>query len=667
MPDRIAALRAEIEKHNRLYYQNDAPILSDADYDALVRELRALQGGEDSLSIGAPALETFDKIPHDTQMMSLDNAMNADEVEAFFARACRFLDLPEDTPLPCWVEPKIDGLSLNLIYDNGHLISAATRGDGRVGEVVTANAKTMPDIPQTLKDAPQRLEIRGEVYLSLADFETLNAQQQAAKRAPFANPRNAAAGSLRQLDPAVTASRPLRFFAYYAAPLPQMTHQHQMVDWLQRQGFVTPPQSRLCPDLARLRDAFAHIQVLRPDLPFDIDGVVYKLDDMALQKRLGFVARAPRWALAHKFPAQQATSVIEDIVIQVGRTGALTPVAHLRPTNVGGVMVRRATLHNEDEIVRKDIRIGDHVLIQRAGDVIPQVVSVVLKQRQANAVPFAFPHHCPVCGADAIRHGNDIQRRCIARATCPAQQFEVIRHAVSRRALNLDGIGTKQLEMFFDEGLITNVADLFDLQDKAPALLTGREGWKTKAIQNFITTLSNGRQTTLPRFLFALGIPHLGETAAETLASHFGTAAAFLSCLNTLRQGGVDPALETLDGIGPKLVTALGEYAQHDAPWALVQRLSQQLSIAPVTPTVSLPYSGKTIVFTGTLNQMSREEAKARAKALGFRVTSDVSRTTDVVVLGENAGSKRQKAEALGVTIWDEGMFLGILDGFSAV
>ena len=659
MPDRITALRAEIEKHNRLYYQNDAPIISDADYDALVRELRALQGGEDTLSIGAPALETFDKIPHDTPMMSLDNAMNADEGEAFFARACRFLDLPEDTPLPCWVEPKIDGLSLNLIYEHGHLVSAATRGDGRVGEVVTANAKTLPDIPQTLNNAPQRLEIRGEVYLSLSDFETLNAQQQAAKRPPFANPRNAAAGSLRQLDAAVTASRPLRFFAYYVAPLPQMTHQHQMVDWLQQQGFTTPPQSRLCPDLACLRDAFAHIQGLRPDLPFDIDGVVYKIDDVMLQKRLGFVARAPRWALAHKFPAQQATSVIEDIVIQVGRTGALTPVAHLRPTNVGGVMVRRATLHNEDEITRKDIRIGDHVLIQRAGDVIPQVVAVVLSQRHADAAPFAFPHHCPVCGAEAIRHGNDIQRRCIARATCPAQQFEVIRHAVSRRALNLDGIGTKQLEMFFDEGLITNIADLFDLQDKAPALLTGREGWKTKAIQNFITTLSTGRQTTLPRFLFALGIPHLGETAAETLAGHFGTVESFLACLNTLRQGGADPALETLDGIGPKLVASLTEYAQHDAPWALVQRLSQQLRIAPVTLAVSLPYSGKTIVFTGTLNQMSREEAKERAKALGFRVASDVSRTTDVVVLGENAGSKRQKAEALGLTIWDEGRFLG--------
>jgi DNA ligase (NAD+) len=659
MPDRLATLRSEIEKHNRLYYQNNAPIISDADYDALVRELRALQGGEDSLSIGAPPLETFDKIPHDTQMMSLDNAMNGPEVRAFFARACRFLDLPEDTPLPCWVEPKIDGLSLNLIYDNGHLISAATRGDGRVGEVVTANAKTMPDIPQTLKDAPQRLEIRGEVYLSLADFETLNAQQQAAKRAPFANPRNAAAGSLRQLDPAVTASRPLRFFAYHVAPLPHLTHQHQMVDWLRQQGFVTPPQSTLCPNLDCLLQAFDRIQVLRPDLPFDIDGVVYKLDDMALQKRLGFVARAPRWALAHKFPAQQATSVIEDIVIQVGRTGALTPVAHLRPTNVGGVMVRRATLHNEDEIVRKDIRIGDHVLIQRAGDVIPQVVSVVLKQRQADAVPFAFPHHCPVCGAEAIRHGNDIQRRCIARATCPAQQFEVMNHAISRRALNLDGIGTKQLEMFFDEGLIANVADLFDLQDKAPALLTGREGWKTKAIQNFVTTLKTARQTTLPRFLFALGIPHLGETAAETLAEHFGTVEGFLSCLRTFREGKEDPSLETLDGIGPKLVASLRDYAQHDAPWALVQRLSQQLSIAPVTPTVSLPYNGKTIVFTGTLNQMSREEAKARAKALGFRVASDVSRTTDVVVLGENAGSKRQKAEALQVTIWDEERFLG--------
>ncbi len=658
MPDRITALRAEIEKHNRLYYQNDAPMISDADYDALVRELLALEGGEDTLSIGAPALETFDKIPHDTPMMSLDNAMNADEGEAFFARACRFLDLPEDTPLPCWVEPKIDGLSLNLIYEHGHLISAATRGDGRVGEVVTANAKTLSDIPQTLNNAPQRLEIRGEVYVSLSDFETLNAQQQAAKRPPFANPRNAAAGSLRQLDPAVTASRPLRFFAYHAAPLPQITHQHQMVDWLQQQGFVTPPHSRLCPDLACLRDTFAHIQGLRPDLPFDIDGVVYKMDDLRLQKRLGFVARAPRWALAHKFPAEQAISVIEDIVIQVGRTGALTPVAHLRPTNVGGVMVRRATLHNEDEITRKDIRIGDHVLIQRAGDVIPQVVAVVLSQRQADAAPFAFPHHCPVCGAEAIRHGNDIQRRCIARATCPAQQFEVIRHAVSRRALNLDGIGTKQLEMFFDEGLIANIADLFDLQDKAPALLTGREGWKTKAIQNFITTLSTGRQTTLPRFLFALGIPHLGETAAETLAGHFGTVESFLACLSTLRQGGADPALETLDGIGPKLVASLTEYAQHDAPWVLVQRLSQQLRIAPVTPTVSLPYSGKTIVFTGTLNQMSREEAKERAKALGFRVASDVSRTTDVVVLGENAGSKRQKAEALGVTIWDEGRFL---------
>ena len=659
MPDRIAALRAEIEKHNRLYYQNDAPILSDADYDDLVRELRALEGGEDTLNIGAPALETFDKIPHDTPMMSLDNAMNADEVDAFFARACRFLDLPEDTPLSCWLEPKIDGLSLNLIYEQGHLVSAATRGDGRVGEVVTANAKTLSDIPQTLKDAPQRLEIRGEVYISIADFETLNAQQQAAGRSPFANPRNAAAGSLRQLDAAVTASRPLRFFAYHAAPLPQITHQHQMVDWLQGQGFITPPHSRLCPDLACLRDAFAQIQALRPDLPFDIDGVVYKIDDLRLQKRLGFVARAPRWALAHKFPAEQAISVIEDIVIQVGRTGALTPVAQLRPTNVGGVMVRRATLHNEDEIARKDIRIGDHVLIQRAGDVIPQVVAVVLSQRRADAAPFVFPHHCPVCGAEAIRHGNDIQRRCIARATCPAQQFEVIRHAVSRRALNLDGIGTKQLEMFFDEGLMANIADLFDLQDKAPTLLTGREGWKTKAIQNFITTLSNGRQTTLPRFLFALGIPHLGETAAETLAGHFGTVEAFLSCLTPLRQGGEDPALETLDGIGPKLVASLKDYAQHDAPWALVQRLSQQLTIAPVTPTVSLPYSGKTIVFTGTLNTMSREEAKERAKALGFRVSSDVSRTTDVVVLGENAGSKRQKAEALGLTTWDEERFLG--------
>ena len=678
MTDRLTTLRAEIARHNRLYYKKNSPEISDADYDALVRELQALQALERQENaqraplltpnlelwipqdepIGAPALETFDKLAHDTPMMSLDNAMNAVEVTDFFQRACRFLNLPETTAFPCWIEPKIDGLSLNLIYEGGQLISAATRGDGRVGEVVTQNAKTLGDIPQTLNNYSERIEIRGEIYLSVPDFEALNAEQHSAGRPTFANPRNAAAGSLRQLDPDVTAARPLRFFAYHAAPLPGLTHQRQMVAWLKHQGFSTPPQSELCADIPSLLAAFEGIRRQRPDMPFDIDGVVYKIDDISLQKRLGFVTRAPRWALAHKFPAEQAVSVIEDIVIQVGRTGALTPVALLRPTNVGGVMVRRATLHNEAEIARKDIRIQDHVVIQRAGDVIPQVVSVLLDQRSESALPFVFPETCPVCRADAVRHGDDVQRRCVARATCPAQQLEVIKHAASRRALNLDGIGSKQLDMFFEEGLIATLPDVFDLQDRAPALLTGREGWKEKAIQNFVNALQSARNTTLPRFLFALGIPHLGETAAETLAGHFGTVEGFLGYLQAVRQGEAPP-LDTLDGIGPKVVTSLRDYARHNNTWDIVQRLVGQLSIAPAAPATALPYTGKTIVFTGTLLTMSRDEAKERAKALGFRVPSTVTASTDIVVVGENAGSKRQKAEALGVTVWDEAGFLG--------
>ena len=654
---RIEELRKQIAQHNVHYYENDAPVISDATYDALVRELIALQGSIDNILIGTPPSQTFSKFTHDTPMMSLDNAMDTQEVEDFFAKCQRFLGIPLDTEIPVWVEPKIDGLSLNLIYEDGFLKYASTRGDGKVGELVTDNAKTITDIPHQIKNHSGRTEIRGEVYVAISDFEVMNQSQVSQNKPLFANPRNAAAGSLRQLDASITATRPLRFFAYHVNSI-ATKYQNEVILWLQERGFITPPHSGLCHNLTEVIKTFENIRKLRPTLNFDIDGMVYKVNDITMQRRLGFVARSPRFAIAHKFPPQQAISIINDIILQVGRTGAITPVAILQPTNIGGVIVKRATLHNEEEIARKDIRIGDHVILQRAGDVIPQIVEVLKDKRPANATAFIFPDTCPVCHSPALRHGDDVGRRCIARATCPAQQVEIIKHAASRRALNIDGIGAKNIETFFDQGFIKNLPDLFDFADKAQQILSGREGWQDKSIQNLVTSLQNARNTTMSRFLFCLGIPHLGEIAADILAEYFGNIDNLLTYLSSVRNN-TQTGLEHLDGIGPKIIASINDYAMHDNTWNIVNRLAKQLIISADIKPATLPFSGKTIVFTGTLSTMSREEAKERAKAMGFRIVSTVTKNTDFIVLGENAGSKKQRAEELGIAVLGEDVFRG--------
>lgn len=764
-------LAAEIAHHDALYYQQDAPVISDAEYDALRARLTAIEAqypdlvGADSPTqrVGAAPVEAFGKVRHEVPMLSLGNSFSNGDVAEFVDRVRRFLALRVDDPLVFTAEPKIDGLSISIRYEGGHLVRAATRGDGIEGEDVTTNIRTVREIPHVLKGAgvPDVIEVRGEIYLGTEDFRQLNEAQAAAGGKVFANPRNAAAGSLRQLDAGITAKRPLRFFAYTwgaVSALPAKT-QYDVVRAFAKWGLPVNPRMERCASVEALVAFYDAISLDRAHLGYDIDGVVYKVDRLDYQDRLGFVSRSPRWATAHKFAAEQATTVLHDIEIQVGRTGALTPVAKLQPVTVGGVVVANATLHNEDEIRRKDIRIGDTVVVQRAGDVIPQVVRVVLEQRPAHTKAYKFPHTCPACGSHAARdegeEGGDAEavRRCTGGLICPAQAKERLRHFVSRLAFDIEGLGRERIELFYDEGLIRAPADIFTLAKrdaKSDGPLAEREGFGEKSIQNLFRAIEARRRIGLERFLFALGIRHVGETTARDLARAFGTYDVFRAQVDHASKARPGPAyrrLVTARGIGPKTAETLmqaiaaggrKDLFDDDVPASfegaiagikgvrtgvsealaraftdvptfietaraaarempgddyrafaglngigevvadslidffsephnrtVVKDLLAEIEIQPYVrqATVASAVTDKTVVFTGTLEKMSRNEAKARAERAGAKVAGSVSKKTDYVIAGADAGSKLDKARELGVTVLTEDEWLALLDG----
>jgi DNA ligase (NAD+) len=674
----LEQLAREIAHHDKLYHQKDSPEISDAEYDALRRRNAAIEArfpqliraDSPSQRVGEAPEAGFAKLRHRVPMLSLDNAMNEEEFTDFCARARRFVGLAADTPLVFVAEPKIDGLSINLTYEHGHFVRGATRGDGAEGEDVTANLRTMDSVPDRLKGkAPALIEIRGEVFMTKADFLKMNEAQAAAGQKVFANPRNAAAGSLRQLDPKITAGRPLSLFAYAQGESSEPvadTHWHylqRLRDW----GFQVNPLSRLLKSEADAAAFQAEIALERSHLGYDIDGVVYKLDDLALERRLGFVGRAPRWAIAWKFPAEQAMTVLRDIHIQVGRTGALTPVARLEPVNVGGVLVQNATLHNEDEIARKDIRIGDTVVLQRAGDVIPQIVSVVTEQRPKGAKPFVYPEVCPVCGSHAVRPPGEAVRRCTGGLICEAQRVERLIHFVSRPAFDIDGLGEKTIREFYEEGWLHSPADLFRLPAREAAIAQ-REGWGRVSARNLARAIEARRRIPLDRFIYALGIRRIGATNARLLARHYGSFANWRAEMVAAAQTGSEARgeLDNIIGVGPAIAEELADFFGEARNVELLDELAAELTVEDATraQTSDSDIAGKTLVFTGTLETMTRPEAKARAEELGAKVTDSVSKKTDLVVVGADAGSKARKATELGVrtiseTEWRELAGLG--------
>ncbi len=678
-----ARLESEISEHDRLYYQKDAPKVSDADYDALRKRYGAIEEKFPdlrtltslSLKVGAAPTGKFAKVKHSVPMLSLANAFADEDVRDFVARIRRFLKLSEDEPLVFSAEPKIDGLSMSLRYEKGELVTAATRGDGNVGEDVTANIRTIKSVPHKLKGrhVPAACEVRGEVYMTKADFLKLNERQRKSGGQIFANPRNSAAGSLRQKDPSVTASRPLGFFAYGWGEISEMPAKTQsgMIEWFESCGFTTNPLTRMCRSVEELIAFHAGIEQKRAKLDYDIDGVVYKVDRIDWQERLGFAGRDPRWAIAHKFAAEKATTVVKDITITVGRTGAMTPTAVLEPVTVGGVVVQNATLHNEDYIkgiggdgekIRegRDIRIGDTVIIQRAGDVIPQVVDVEIDKRPKSAKPYKFPTVCPVCGSHAVREVDpetgkaDAVRRCTGVLICPAQAIERLRHFVSRNAFDIEGLGERQIEAFFNDELIHTPADIFRLKRKD---IFEREGWKEKSTDNLFTAIEARRKIVLNRFIYALGIRHIGETNAVRLARHYGSVKAF-------RDGAIAAAkpeseafaeLTNIGGIGEVVATGVVEFFKEKQNLKAFDALVKEIDVEPMEAVKSdSPVSGKTVVFTGALEKITREEAKAQAERLGAKVAGSVSNKTDYVVAGPGAGSKLAEAKKHGVKVLTE-------------
>jgi DNA ligase (NAD+) len=672
----LERLAREIAHHNRLYHQEDAPEISDADYDALVRrnaELEAkfphlVRADSPTAQVGAAPAAHLSKVAHRLPMLSLDNAFSADDVREFEARLRRFLNLPADEEVAFTAEPKIDGLSCSLRYEQGRLVLAATRGDGTTGEVVTENVRTIADIPDQLAgEVPDMFEVRGEIYMTKADFAALNARlreeaDDPEKARQFANPRNGAAGSLRQKDPSVTASRPLRFFAHgwgEASSLPADT-QYGVLQAIAAWGFAITPDLARFTGIDALLDHYSRIERSRADLPFDIDGVVYKVDRLDWQRRLGHIGKAPRWAVAHKFPAERAETILRAIDIQVGRTGKLTPVARLEPVTVGGVVVTNATLHNADEIQRLDVRVGDRVRLQRAGDVIPQIVGVTTEpEAHAALAPYLFPTECPQCGSDATRPDGEVDIRCTGGLVCPAQRVERLRHFVSRAALDIDGFGGKTVEAFFADGLVHSPADIFRLHEKADQLRT-REGWGETSIRNLLAAIEARRQPPLDRLLFALGIRHVGGVTARDLAKAFGTLEALR---DTATRAAGDPEafaeLQSIEGIGPVVAQAVVDFFAEPHNREVVDDLLAQVSPPPFkVETLQSPVTGKTIVFTGSLETVSRDEAKAQAEALGAKAASSVSAKTDLVVAGPGAGSKLKKAAELGIEVIDEAAWL---------
>ena len=657
----LERLAAEIAHHDRAYHEQDAPEISDAAYDALRRRNTAIEARFPHLiradspthRIGGAPETGFAKLRHRMPMLSLDNCFDDVEFSEFCTRAKRFLGHAD--PLRFVAEPKIDGLSINLTYEHGHFVHGATRGDGTEGEDVSANLRTIAAVPLRLHGhAPALIEIRGEVFMTKADFLALNEAQAAAGGKLFANPRNAAAGSLRQLDKSITAARPLSLFAYALGECsePVAATHWDYLERLKAWGFQVNPLSQR---LANEDDAAAFqagIGLRRSGLGYDIDGVVYKIDDLALQRRLGFVGRAPRWAIAWKFPAEQATTVLQGILIQVGRTGALTPVAELQPVNVGGVLVQRATLHNEDEIARKDIRIGDTVVLQRAGDVIPQIVSVVPERRPADAVPYVFPETCPACGSHAVRPPGEAVRRCTGGLICPAQRVERLIHFVSRTAFDIDGLGEKTIQEFFAEGWLHSPADLFHLPDRE-AEIAEREGWGKLSARNLSRAIAARRRIALERFIYALGIRRIGATNAKLLARHYTSFANWRTQMLGATVIGSDERSElgSIIGIGPTIAEELADFFGEPRNVATIDELAAELTIEDAVQAAAADseVAGKTVVFTGTLETMTRPEAKARAEALGAKVTDSVSKKTDLVVVGADAGSKARRAAELGV------------------
>jgi DNA ligase (NAD+) len=686
----LARLASEIAAHDAAYHQHDAPLVSDGEYDALRRRNEDIEARfpdlkrSDSPSerVGAAPTSAFGKVEHVVPMLSLGNAFDDADVADFDARIRRFLNLDADAELVFTSEPKIDGLSASLRYEKGVLVQGATRGDGRVGEDITANLKTLPDIPHKLpQGVPDIVEVRGEVYMSHADFAALNERQEAAGGKIFANPRNAAAGSLRQLDPKITKQRPLKFFAYAWGDMSAMPADTQsgMVACFRDWGFSVNPAFVTATDTAGLLAHWAEIENQRAGLDYDIDGMVYKVDRLDYQSRLGFVSRAPRWATAHKFPAEQATTTLNDIDIQVGRTGALTPVAKLEPITVGGVVVSNATLHNADEIARKDIRIGDRVIIQRAGDVIPQVLRVLTDERKTESRPFDFPTHCPACGAVALREIRDdgeadAVTRCTAGFTCPAQARERLKHFVSRAALDIEGLGQKQIDDYWALGLIRTPQDIFTMQarfeNNPPEIWQYTSGSKDKigtlkdSARKLFAAIEGRKTAELDRFIFAIGIRHIGETSARLLARHYLSLPAMMQAAQAMAAG--DEAarneIETLDGVGKALVDALiGFFASAENCAAVSALLDAGVNpTAPEAVATDTPVAGKTIVFTGTLEKMTRAEAKARAEALGAKVVGSVSAKTDILVAGPGAGSKLTKATELGVEVLSEDQWIDL-------
>ncbi len=683
----LVRLAKLIGYHDELYHRQDAPEISDGDYDALRVRNEAIEGrfpdlvlsNSPSLSVGTKPLEGFEKAPHLVPMLSLGNGFSKDDIADFLDRVRRFLNMEEGAELAVVAEPKIDGLSISLSYEQGVLVRAATRGDGQVGENVTANVRTINEIPHTLKgkNLPDSLDVRGEIYMAHEDFEILNANQLERGAKVFANPRNAAAGSLRQLDSSVTAQRVLKFFAYSVAEpnkLALETH-FEILSAFESWGFPINPLTKLCHNVDELMAVYEGIEKTRASLGYDIDGVVYKVDNLGLQNRLGFVSRAPRWAIAHKFAAEKAVTQLEAIEIQVGRTGALTPVAKLKPVTVGGVVVASANLHNEDEIARKDVRVGDWVVVQRAGDVIPQVVEVVLDKREGGLEPFEFPTICPACGSRALRAidpktlKEDAVRRCSGDFICPAQVVERLKHFVSRNAFDIEGLGIKQIEAFYNEGRVMAPVDIFTLETRdkrSVKRLKNAEGWGDKSAANLWDAIEERRIIGLDRFVYALGIRHVGETTARDLARHYGDVEQWLEQM--VEAGDQDSVafleLNNIDGIGAVVAQSLVAFFQTEQSVAQVRALLEQVIVEPVVfEEVVSPVSAKTVVFTGKLEVMSRGEAKAQAERLGAKVAGSVSGKTDILVAGPGAGSKLKKAQEHGVEVLSEQEWIDLVKG----
>ncbi|HSC17498.1 MAG TPA: NAD-dependent DNA ligase LigA [Rhizomicrobium sp.] len=675
-------LANEIAAHDRRYYLDDAPSIDDAEYDELRKRNAAIEARFPALvrpdspshRIGAKPSDKFAKVIHRVPMLSLDNAFGDGDVMDFVARVRRFLGLKGDAKLAFTAEPKIDGLSASLRYERGVFVQGATRGDGTEGEDITANLRTVKDIPLRLHGrAPDVMEVRGEVYMTHANFALLNKRQEKERKPLYANPRNSAAGSVRQLDPAITAARALNFFAYSwgeASALPADT-QSGMLQAFARWGFRINPLTKCCHTTQELLAFYREVESRRASLGYDIDGVVYKVDDLRLQERLGFVSRSPRWAIAHKFAAERAETVLEAIEIQVGRIGTLTPVAKLKPINVGGVVVQNATLHNEDEIARKDVRIGDTVVVQRAGDVIPQIVGIVPEKRPKSTRPYKFPDRCPACGSHAVREVDEktgeaeVARRCTGGLVCPAQAVERLKHFVSRNAFDIEGLGEKHIRAFYEDGLVHEPADIFLLKARYGAgekAIMSREGWGEQSAGKLFDAIDRRREISLDRFIYALGIRHVGETTAKLLARTYSTIEAFVSAME---DDGAVAELDSIEGVGQTVAQAVKDFFDEAHNRKALDHLLEQVTVTAVrfSRAADSPVAGKTVVFTGSLEKMTRAEAKSRAEALGAKVSGSVSSKTDLVVAGPGAGSKLAEARKHGVELIDEDAWLKLIEG----